>query len=134
MTLKLQSLTFMFFCVSCACVRVPVCVCVCVLDCAHSYCKSCISEWFKKKKQCPICRQKHKGAPRSVRVADSTIDVLVAQLLLPAAKAERLERTMRIDADQHDSDRKKLEKDQLKLAQLQRQVELNAMAVLPQLE
>jgi hypothetical protein len=86
-----------------------------VLDCAHSYCKSCISEWFRKKKMCPVCRTKHKGTPRSVRVADTTIEVLVKQFLLPAARAERLERINRINAEQRESEASKAQKEKLKL-------------------
>ncbi len=77
-----------------------------------------MTEWFRKKKVCPICRSKHKGAPRSVRVADHTIDVLVAQLLLPEAKAERLQRIQRIDEEQRGSDSRKQEKERAKLALL----------------
>jgi hypothetical protein len=93
-----------------------------VLDCGHSYCKSCILEWFKKKKCCPVCRSKHKGVPSSVRVADATINMLVDQLLKPDAKAERKERTQRIDEEQRIDDAKKAIRDQAKLDELLRQV------------
>jgi hypothetical protein len=26
-------------------------------NCEHSYCLNCISEWYKKSKSCPYCRQ-----------------------------------------------------------------------------
>jgi len=86
-----------------------------VLDCSHSYCRSCINEWFKKKKLCPVCRTKHKGAPTSVRLSDVTIAVLVQQNLSEEAKAERQARIERIDAAQREAELKKNEKDQLKV-------------------
>jgi len=102
-----------------------------VLDCAHSYCRSCISEWFRKKKCCPVCRGKHKGTLQAVRAADNTIDVLVQQLLLPEAKAERLQRTQRIDAEQRVAAAKQAEKEQAKLAQLMRLVDQQPHLLLP---
>ncbi|XP_035232600.1 E3 ubiquitin-protein ligase rnf8-A-like isoform X2 [Stegodyphus dumicola] len=35
-----------------------LCIKTVVLNCSHSFCKYCITEWKKKKKQCPICRER----------------------------------------------------------------------------
>ncbi len=34
-----------------------------VLECDHGYCRGCIKEWFKSKKNCPICRSPSKLFP-----------------------------------------------------------------------
>ncbi|KFM71089.1 E3 ubiquitin-protein ligase RNF8-A, partial [Stegodyphus mimosarum] len=35
-----------------------LCIKTVVLNCSHSFCKYCITQWKKKKKQCPICRER----------------------------------------------------------------------------
>lgn len=32
--------------------------CVTTLDCLHNFCSGCLSEWLKKNKDCPHCREK----------------------------------------------------------------------------
>jgi len=80
-----------------------------VLDCGHSFCNACISEWFKKnkKKVCPICRVLHKGAVRPVRAADNVIEMMVQHSCTAAEKEERAARVMKIDAEAKEEDEKK---------------------------
>ncbi|KAM6182319.1 E3 ubiquitin-protein ligase RNF8 [Erethizon dorsatum] len=49
------------------------------LNCAHSFCSYCISEWMKRKIECPICRKDIKSKTRSL-VLDSCIDKMVDNL------------------------------------------------------
>ncbi|XP_054250807.1 E3 ubiquitin-protein ligase RNF8 [Indicator indicator] len=49
------------------------------LNCAHSFCSYCISEWTKRKVECPICRQEIKSKTRSL-VLDNCIDRMVEKL------------------------------------------------------
>ncbi|XP_071962766.1 uncharacterized protein [Antedon mediterranea] len=46
------------------------------LNCSHSFCHLCIMEWFKKKKECPICRNKVTTYTHSL-VLDNYIDKMV---------------------------------------------------------
>ncbi|NXI78472.1 RNF8 ligase, partial [Rhipidura dahli] len=52
---------------------------VVTLNCAHSFCSYCISEWTKRKVECPICRQEIKSKTRSL-VLDNCIDRMVENL------------------------------------------------------
>ncbi|XP_071018800.1 E3 ubiquitin-protein ligase rnf8-like isoform X2 [Oncorhynchus clarkii lewisi] len=58
------------------------------LNCAHSFCLHCISEWRKRKDECPICRQAILSQTRSL-VLDNCIDRMVEQLS-PDMKQRRL--------------------------------------------
>ncbi|XP_028903551.1 E3 ubiquitin-protein ligase RNF8 [Ornithorhynchus anatinus] len=49
------------------------------LNCAHSFCSFCISEWMKRKEECPICRQLIQSKSRSL-VLDNTIGRMVESL------------------------------------------------------
>ncbi|XP_033127726.1 E3 ubiquitin-protein ligase RNF8-like isoform X3 [Anneissia japonica] len=49
------------------------------LNCSHSFCHTCIMEWFKKKKECPCCRTKVTTYTRSI-VLDNYIDKMVESL------------------------------------------------------
>ncbi|XP_066562124.1 E3 ubiquitin-protein ligase rnf8 isoform X1 [Amia ocellicauda] len=49
------------------------------LNCAHSFCLHCISEWRKRKDECPICRQDILSQTRSL-VLDNCIDRMVENL------------------------------------------------------
>jgi hypothetical protein len=89
------------------------------LGCGHAYCRSCILEWFRKKKICPVCRTKHKGAPTPSRFADHTIDTLVQQCLNEEEKKERAQRIAKIDQMQREQEQKKSDKAALALLQKQ---------------
>ncbi|XP_045067312.1 E3 ubiquitin-protein ligase rnf8-like isoform X2 [Coregonus clupeaformis] len=58
------------------------------LNCAHSFCLHCISEWRKRKNECPICRQAILSQTHSL-VLDNCIDRMVEQLS-PDMKQRRL--------------------------------------------
>lgn len=49
------------------------------LNCAHTFCRSCIVEWQKKEKTCPMCRTKITSQNRSI-VFDTFIDRIVENL------------------------------------------------------
>lgn len=49
------------------------------LNCAHSFCSYCISEWMKRKIECPICRKDIKSKTHSL-VLDNCIDKMVDSL------------------------------------------------------
>ncbi|XP_036624995.1 E3 ubiquitin-protein ligase RNF8 isoform X2 [Trichosurus vulpecula] len=49
------------------------------LNCAHSFCSFCISEWMKRKMECPICRQDIESKTRSL-VLDNCISKMVDKL------------------------------------------------------
>ncbi|XP_072939331.1 uncharacterized protein [Epargyreus clarus] len=49
------------------------------LNCSHTFCKTCITLWTKKKKECPICRAKIISECKSL-VLDSFIDKMVQNL------------------------------------------------------
>ncbi|KAF6365207.1 ring finger protein 8 [Rhinolophus ferrumequinum] len=49
------------------------------LNCAHSFCSYCISEWMKRKIECPICRKDIKFKTHSL-VLDSCISKMVDNL------------------------------------------------------
>ncbi|XP_023576063.1 E3 ubiquitin-protein ligase RNF8 [Octodon degus] len=49
------------------------------LNCAHSFCSYCISEWMKRKIECPICRKNIKSKTHSL-VLDNCIDKMVDKL------------------------------------------------------
>lgn len=50
------------------------------LDCAHTFCATCLEEWRKQKAECPICRKKiDKPALRALNL-DSIVSRLVAKL------------------------------------------------------
>lgn len=61
------------------------------LQCSHSYCGHCISEWQKKKADCPICRQPIIAFVHTL-VVDAFIDR--AMELLPADVKARREETI----------------------------------------
>ena len=85
-----------------------------VLDCGHSFCKSCILTWFKKQKICPVCRAKHKGAPRAVRSVDNVISVLLKQCSTVDEQRERQVRIARIDAESKERAIQELERSRIK--------------------
>ncbi|XP_074641322.1 E3 ubiquitin-protein ligase RNF8-like isoform X2 [Tubulanus polymorphus] len=49
------------------------------LNCSHSFCALCISQWMSRKKQCPICRGRITSHQRAI-VLDSYIDKMVEHL------------------------------------------------------
>ncbi|GBM97765.1 E3 ubiquitin-protein ligase rnf8 [Araneus ventricosus] len=49
------------------------------LGCSHTFCEYCISEWKKKQKKCPICREKITSETK-ILVLDSFISKAVEQL------------------------------------------------------
>ncbi|KAM6185104.1 E3 ubiquitin-protein ligase RNF8 [Rhynchocyon petersi] len=49
------------------------------LNCAHSFCSYCISEWMKRKNECPICR-KHITSKTHSLVLDNCISKMVDNL------------------------------------------------------
>ncbi|CAL1268383.1 unnamed protein product [Larinioides sclopetarius] len=49
------------------------------LGCSHTFCEYCISEWKKKQKKCPICREKITSETK-ILVLDSFINKAVEQL------------------------------------------------------
>ncbi|KAK7814870.1 hypothetical protein U0070_026371 [Myodes glareolus] len=49
------------------------------LNCAHSFCSFCISEWMKRKAECPICRKDIESQTHSL-VLDNCIDKMVDNL------------------------------------------------------
>ncbi|XP_055993342.1 E3 ubiquitin-protein ligase RNF8 isoform X2 [Sorex fumeus] len=49
------------------------------LNCAHSFCSYCISEWMKRKIECPICRKDIKSKTHSL-VLDNCINKMVENL------------------------------------------------------
>uniref|UniRef100_A0ABI7YJ18 E3 ubiquitin-protein ligase RNF8 n=1 Tax=Felis catus TaxID=9685 RepID=A0ABI7YJ18_FELCA len=49
------------------------------LNCAHSFCSYCISEWMKRKVECPICRKDIKSQTHSL-VLDNCINKMVDNL------------------------------------------------------
>ncbi|XP_052600438.1 E3 ubiquitin-protein ligase RNF8 isoform X2 [Peromyscus californicus insignis] len=69
------------------------------LNCAHSFCSFCISEWMKRKVECPICRKDIESKTHSL-VLDNCINKMVDNLssevkerrnsLLRERKAKRL--------------------------------------------
>jgi hypothetical protein len=50
-----------------------------VLQCSHSFCETCVDTWFqkKKKKQCPMCRQTHRGEIHHNNAIDEVINTIV---------------------------------------------------------
>ena len=61
------------------------------LSCAHSFCKKCIKEWMKSKRECPVCRKAVSVDPVRSLVLDNAIDKMVEKMG-PAAVEERKER------------------------------------------
>ncbi|CAH1407425.1 unnamed protein product [Nezara viridula] len=59
------------------------------LNCRHTFCRFCLIEWKKKKKECPVCRTKIKTETRPL-VIDSFIDKL-ADTIGGELKTRRLE-------------------------------------------
>lgn len=59
------------------------------LGCAHTFCLLCITQWKRKKKECPICRTKIKSETRAL-VIDNFIERSVEKMP-PQLKATRLE-------------------------------------------
>jgi len=52
-------------------------LCAMTIECSHSFCSPCISNWLERKKQCPVCRENiSKPAVRS-RNLDNIITKLV---------------------------------------------------------
>lgn len=49
------------------------------LSCSHSFCNYCITEWMKRKKECPVCRAPIKSHSLSI-VLDNYIDKMVENL------------------------------------------------------
>jgi len=58
-----------------------------VLNCTHIFCLHCISEWRKRKNECPICRQTIRSQTRCLPL-DNFIDGMV-QTLSADTKAHR---------------------------------------------
>lgn len=59
------------------------------LNCRHTFCRVCLFEWKKKKKECPVCRTKIKTETRPL-VIDSFIDKL-ADTIGGELKTRRME-------------------------------------------
>lgn len=57
------------------------------LGCSHTFCQECITTWKRKKKECPICRNKIKSEAKAL-VIDNFIEKMV-QNLPPEMKAHR---------------------------------------------
>ncbi|XP_064601283.1 E3 ubiquitin-protein ligase RNF8-like [Liolophura sinensis] len=68
------------------------------LNCSHSFCQLCISQWMKRKKECPICRAPFTSFTRSI-VLDSYIEKMVDQLS-EELKERRKEMTKSREAEQ----------------------------------
>ncbi|XP_076361701.1 uncharacterized protein LOC143252832 [Tachypleus tridentatus] len=49
------------------------------LQCSHTFCRSCIEEWKRKKKECPICRT-HIVSHTKALVVDSFINSMITKL------------------------------------------------------
>ena len=58
------------------------------LSCAHSFCKNCIEEWMKSKRECPVCRKTLSTVPFRSLVLDNAIDRMVEKMG-PTAMEER---------------------------------------------
>ncbi|XP_053316552.1 E3 ubiquitin-protein ligase RNF8 isoform X2 [Spea bombifrons] len=67
------------------------------LNCAHSFCFFCITEWRKRKDECPICRQQIVSQTRSL-VLDNCINRMVDKL-----SAEMKERRAALIAERKDA-------------------------------
>eukprot|EP01122_Echinamoeba_exundans_P008997 TRINITY_DN3082_c0_g2_i1.p1 TRINITY_DN3082_c0_g2~~TRINITY_DN3082_c0_g2_i1.p1 ORF type:complete len:536 (-),score=99.20 TRINITY_DN3082_c0_g2_i1:91-1698(-) len=50
------------------------------LECAHSFCSSCLDDWRKQKSECPICRKKIDKPPVRALNIDSIVSKLVTKL------------------------------------------------------
>lgn len=68
------------------------------LACSHTFCRSCLEQWFKTKLECPLCRMPQSNDARPVRALDAAIDVLVSATFSPIQKAERATRVSRVQA------------------------------------
>lgn len=62
------------------------------LECAHSFCASCLAEWRKHKSDCPFCRKKIDKAP----VRALNIDSIVSKLISKLPEDDRLEWNRRL--------------------------------------
>jgi len=73
-----------------------------VLDCSHSFCFACISEWFRKgnSKACPVCRETHRGPARPVRSMDNIISSMVEAHFSPEEKEERKRKIAKVGEDE----------------------------------
>jgi len=65
---------------------------------------------------CPVCRSKHKGAPRQVRSVDNVIAMMVQHNCTPAEKAEREVRIRKADEDAKQAAERKADRDRAKVA------------------
>ncbi len=43
-------------------------------DCGHTFCESCIDDWFKRKKECPLCREDYSYS-RKIDEAGMTVSL-----------------------------------------------------------
>ncbi|KAK9466229.1 hypothetical protein V1512DRAFT_264162 [Lipomyces arxii] len=49
----------------------------CVISCGHTFCYSCLLEWFKRKKTCPSCRLRVATRPAISLEIKSTVQMLI---------------------------------------------------------
>jgi DNA repair exonuclease SbcCD ATPase subunit len=64
------------------------------LECAHSFCSSCLDDWKKQKSECPICRKKIDKPPVRALNIDSIVSKLVTKL--PQDDKQEWERRMAV--------------------------------------
>jgi hypothetical protein len=70
---------------------------VAITKCGHSYCQSCIEEWFAttpRKKKCPVCRCEHVGPLQNMLALDNIITHFIQTHFSEADKHERLMRNI----------------------------------------
>ncbi|KAH9489521.1 hypothetical protein Btru_037382 [Bulinus truncatus] len=73
------------------------------LNCSHIYCKLCINQWMKVRKECPVCREKITSQMQNLSL-DSYIDKMVEQLSeeLKTRRKELIEQR-KVDQDKFDN-------------------------------
>ena len=55
-------------------------ICAHTLSCSHSFCESCIKQWMKTNKDCPICRKRSTTQPIRSLVLDNAIATMESKL------------------------------------------------------
>jgi len=56
------------------------------LECSHSFCKYCISNWLDRKRQCPVCREQIVKSP----IRSLTLDNAIAKVVTLLPEQERV--------------------------------------------
>jgi len=49
------------------------------LDCSHSFCTPCLSDYLTKQEVCPICRANVRREPVRTRILDDSIDAILTE-------------------------------------------------------